>query len=173
MSSSYLTNALVWLAITVALYLLMNGAQIFETALVVPAWTAAPPESLAMFQGKHRLDFKAFWIAFHSVHEITFILALVFTWRVPEVRWWLLVLLAVHVAVRVWTIAYFAPTIIEFQRLPEAAGVDPALVARAARWRTLNDLRVAIFLAVNFAMLLPVVRVARLLGAASRSGSPP
>ena len=68
-SPRYLRRALVWLVATTAIYLLMNGAQIFETALIVPAWTAAPPASLAMFQGEFRLDFKTFWIKrSHSGH---------------------------------------------------------------------------------------------------------
>jgi hypothetical protein len=37
--------------------------------------------------------------------------------------------------------ALFVPTIIAFQQLPDAATVDPALVAKAARWRSLNYLR--------------------------------
>ena len=39
----------------------MNGAQIFETVLIVTAWTAAPPASLALFQGEFGLDFKTLW----------------------------------------------------------------------------------------------------------------
>jgi hypothetical protein len=46
----------------------MNRAQIVETPVIVPAWTARP-ESLGMFQGRHRLD-KVFWIVFHGVHEL-------------------------------------------------------------------------------------------------------
>jgi hypothetical protein len=170
MSSSYLANALLWLAVTGGLYLLMNGAQIFETAVIVPVWTGAPPTSLGMFQGEHRLDFKVFWIVAHSLHEITFILALVFCWKIPAVRSWLLVLLALHVAVRVWTIAYFAPTIMEFQRMPQAPIVDPDLVRKATHWRNLNYLRVGIFLAINAALLPLIARVARMLPAFARSG---
>lgn len=172
MSSDYLTKGLMWLVTTTALYLLMNGAQIFETALIVPAWTASPPESLGMFQGKHRLDFKTFWIATHSLHEITFILALVFCWKIPDVRNWLLVALTAHVAVRVWTIVYFAPTIIAFQRTPYGPTVDPDLVAKAARWRNLNYLRVALFMAINVALLPLTFRVARMLADAGRLGAP-
>ena len=165
-SAAYLTRALSWLGVTTSLYLLMNGAQIFETLLIVPAWTAAPPASLGMFQGDYRLDFKAFWIAFHSIHELTFILALVFCWKLRSVRNWLLALLLAHVAVRVWTIAYFAPTIIEFQQLAPSSTIDAELVGRAARWRQLNLIRVGIFFAVNFALFAPIVRVARMLSSA-------
>jgi len=171
-SSRYLRRALLWLVTTSAVYLLLNGAQIFETAVIVPAWTAAPPESLGMFQGKFGLDFKIFWIVFHSLHEITFIAALIVSWRLKEIRRWMLALLVIHIAVRVWTIAYFAPTIIAFQGMPYAATVDPALVERAARWRNLNIIRVLLFFALNAALLVPVYRVARMLCGGSRDSPP-
>jgi hypothetical protein len=162
-SNSYLTQALLALVVTTALYLLMNGAQIFETALIIPAWTAAPPASLGMFQGPYRLDFKVFWITLHSLHEITFILALVLCWKLPDVRNRLVVLLVVHIAVRLWTVLYFAPTVIAFQGMPYSAAIDEGLVAKAARWRNWNYLRVAIFMAVNIGLLPLIFRVARML----------
>ena len=168
-SASYLRRSLFWLVTTTAVYLLMNGAGIFETALIVPAWTAAPPASLGLFQGDYRLDFKAFWIVFHSLHEITFILALVLCRKLKAVRHWILVLLLVHMAVRVWTVAYFAPTVIGFQSMPPSPSVDPGLVREAARWRTLNLIRVLLFMAVNLALLPLIFRVGRMLaGAESR-----
>jgi hypothetical protein len=169
-SPRQLTRALAWLIATTALYLLMNGAQIFETAVIVPVWTAGPPASLGMFQGPYRLDFKAFWIAFHSVHEIVFIVALVLCWRIQAVRRWLLLVLVLHVAVRVWTIAYFAPTIITFQQLPPSAAVDPTLVERATQWRVLNLIRVGVFMLLNLALFPLCVRVARLLSGKGASG---
>jgi hypothetical protein len=162
-SPRYLKRALFWLVTTTALYFLMNGAQIFETVLIVPQWTAAPPASLAMFQGEFGLDFKAFWIVFHSLHELTFILALVYCWRLRVVRRWMVVLLIIHMAVRVWTVAYFAPTIIAFQSMPYSGMIDPVLVERAAQWRTMNIIRVMLFMAVNCALLPAIYRVARML----------
>ena len=162
----YLARALGSLIVTTAVYLLMNGAQIFETVLIVPAWTAAPPASLGLFHGAYGLDFKAFWIAFHSIHELTFIVALVACWRLPSIRWALVALLGVHAAVRVWTIAYFAPTIIAFQGLPASTQIDPGLVAEAARWRTLNLLRVLVFVLVNLALFPLIHRVGAMLCAA-------
>jgi hypothetical protein len=162
-SPQYLKRALVWLVTTTVVYFLMNGAQIFETVLIIPVWTAAPPASLVMFQREFRLEFKTFWIIFHSLHELTFIAALVFSWRLRAVRRWILTLLIVHMAVRVWTVAYFAPTIIAFQSMPHSATIDPTLVEQAARWRNLNIVRVTLFVAVNCALLLSVHRVARML----------
>jgi hypothetical protein len=54
----YLKRALFWLVTTTGLYLLMNGAQIFETVLIVPTWTGTPPTSLAMFLGEFGLDLR-------------------------------------------------------------------------------------------------------------------
>ena len=166
---AYLRRAGTWLVITTLAYFLVNGAQVFETVTIVPAWAAAPPESLAVFHGPYGLDFMVFWIVAHSLHELTFLLAIAFSWRIPPVRRRLLALLAVHVALRVWTVAYFAPTIIELQGIT-GTGVDPALLERAALWQNLNYLRVGLFIAVSLA-LLPVV--GRLLGpgAATRSAA--
>jgi hypothetical protein len=98
-TSAYLRRALFWLVASTVLYLLMNGAQVFETALIVPSWTAAPPASLALFHGPHGLDFKAFWIAFHSLRELTFVAAIVACWKLPPVRRPLLALFGAHMAV--------------------------------------------------------------------------
>ena len=84
--SGYLRRAGTWLVITTLAYFVVNGAQVFETATVVPAWTAAPPASLALFRGEHGLDFMVFWIVVHSLHELTFLLAIAFSWRIPTVR---------------------------------------------------------------------------------------
>lgn len=153
LSASYLSRAETWLLITTLAYFLMNGAQIFETAVVVPKWTAAPTESFHLFKGKYGLDFKGFWIAAHSLHEITFILAIIFCWKIDPVRNWLLILFAIHFAVRIWTLAYFAPNIIEFQRIANSADTGVDLSSRASLWRNLNYLRVAIFVGVSIGLI--------------------
>jgi hypothetical protein len=164
-SPQYVRRALLWLVVTTGVYFLLNGAQIFETLAIVPSWAAAPPASLALFHGPYGLDFKAFWIIFHSVHELTFLIAVACAWKLPAVRRWLLVLLAAQIALRVWTVAYFAPTLIAFQDLPAAAVMDEALRDQAALWADLNYLRVAAFLAVSFALLPLVARLVRMPGA--------
>lgn len=79
------------------------------------------------------------------------------------VRPWIVVLLIVHMAVRVWTVAYFAPTIIAFQSTPRSATIDPVLVEKAAQWRNMNIIRVMLFMAVNCVLLPVIYRVARML----------
>lgn len=150
---SYLTRAEIWLGITTLIYFLMNGAQIFETLVFVPKWTASPPDSFKLLLNGQGVSLKTFWIIFHSLHEITFILAIVFCWKIDPVRNWLLILFAVHFAIRVWTLSYFAPNIIDFQKVAENSSLAKDLINRASLWQTLNYVRVAIFMAVSVGLI--------------------
>ncbi len=153
LSADYLGRAELWLFITTGMYFLMNGAQIFETAVLVPKWSAAPPESFKMMQGKYGIDLKTFWIVMHSIHELTFIAAIVFCWKIEPIRTGLLILFAVHFGVRVWTLTYFAPNIIEFQKITSITDSVANLVQRVNQWRMLNYMRVGIFIAVSIGLI--------------------
>lgn len=158
----YFSRAEGWLLITILAYFLLNGAQLFETAVLVPKWTAAPPLSFQYFKAPYGADLKTFWVVAHSVHEVTFILAMVFCWKIDPVRNGLLVLFIVHVALRVWTLAYFAPNIIEFQGIANGKSFTTDLLSRAKQWRTLNYIRVSIFMAVSIGLIPLLVKVSGL-----------
>lgn len=151
--AAYLTRAEIWLCITTLLYFLMNGAQIFETLVFVPKWTASPPDNFALLSDGKGASLKTFWIVFHSLHEITFILAIIFCWKIEPVRNGLLILFVIHFAVRVWTIAFFAPHIISFQKIAETPTLAKDLLSRTQVWQTLNYVRVAIFMAVSIGLI--------------------
>ena len=157
-TAEYLSRAETWLIITTLIYFLMNGAQIFETAVIVPKWTASPPESFQVFKGKYGLDFKLFWIVLHSIHELTFILAIIFCWKL-DIRNWLILLFAIHFAVRAWTLIYFAPNIIEFQKIANTTGEGSGLLQRTRKWRNLNYLRVALFIAVSIGLIPLCIKI--------------
>jgi hypothetical protein len=152
-SAQYLSNATMWLFITTLAYFLMNGAQIFETAVLVPKWTAAPPESFQLFKGKHGLDFKPFWIALHSIHEVTFMIAIYYCWNIEHIRNWLCILFLFHFAVRIWTLAYFAPNIIAFQQMANNNNFTDNIVRKTTLWRRLNYLRVGVFIAISIGLI--------------------
>lgn len=160
-TAQYLNRAEIWLFITTLVYFLMNGAQIFETAVVVPKWTASPPETFQMFKGKYGLDLKFFWIIIHSLHEITFILAIFFCWKL-NIRNPLLILFAIHFAVRVWTLIYFAPNIIEFQKIANLESIGTNLLNKTTMWRNLNYIRVGIFIAVSLGLIPLCVKLMNL-----------
>jgi hypothetical protein len=152
-TANYLTRAEIWLCIMTLIYFLMNGAQIFETLVFVPKWTASPPDNFKLLLDGRGASLKLFWIVFHSLHEITFILAIVFCWEIDPVRNWLLILFAIHFAVRVWTLSYFAPNIIDFQKIAETPTLAKGLMNRTSLWQTFNYIRVAIFVALSFGLI--------------------
>ncbi|WP_373331535.1 VOC family protein [Salmonirosea aquatica] len=148
LAHGYLNRAGLALIITILAYFLLNGAQVFETAVLVPKWTAKPPASLSVLQGLHAPDLKTFWIVAHSIHEITFLIAIVFCWQLPAIRNTLLLILMLHVAVRVWTIVYFAPNIMTLQKA-DTDLASPELLAAVGRWRSLNYVRVTAFVGLS------------------------
>jgi hypothetical protein len=159
LTADYIFRAEAWLLITTLIYFIMNGAGIFETAVIIPKWTASPPDSFQIFKGEYGIDLKIFWIVMHSVHEITFIVAIIFCWSIPGVREMLLMLFAVHFGVRVWTLTYFAPGIMEFQKIAQTGEAVPGIVERTARWKNLNYIRTATFIAVSIGMVAVYLQV--------------
>jgi hypothetical protein len=163
LSAEYLFRAEAWLLITTLIYFIMNGAGIFETTVIIPKWTASPPESLQIFKGEYGIDVKIFWIAMHSIHEITFIVAIVFCWHIPGIREAMLALFAVHFGVRAWTLTYFAPTIMEFQKVANGGTVVADIAGRAKRWKNLNYVRTGLFIAVSVGVLAIFLNVLRMM----------
>jgi len=157
-TGNYLSRAEFWLFLTTLVYFLMNGAQIFETLVFVPKWADAPPSGFSLLKGPGA-GLKNFWIIFHSLHELTFLLAIIFCWKIGFARNWLLVSFAVHFAVRVWTLAYFAPNIIQFQKMAGTQVMSDGLAAKTALWQTLNYIRVAVFMAISAGLVPLCIRV--------------
>ena len=139
--------------LTLLSYFLMNGAQIFETAVLVPKWTTNPPETFSLLVNKKGVGLKLFWIILHSLHELTFILAIAFCWKIIPIRNGLLIIFAIHFAMRVWTLSYFATNIIEFQKVAEGLSSTTDVVKRVNLWQILNYIRVAVFVALSIGMI--------------------
>ncbi|UYQ91967.1 transposase [Chitinophaga horti] len=156
----YLSRAESAILVTLLAYFLLNGAQVFETAVIVPKWTADPPASLSLLKG---INLKSFWIIAHSIHEITFVAAIVLCWKIGVIRNWLLILFAVHFVVRVWTLAYFAPNIISFQKSTyDTSAAAETLFAKVTMWKQLNYIRVGIFIAVSCGIIPLLLKVIRM-----------
>ncbi|MDR6370972.1 hypothetical protein J2795_001982 [Chryseobacterium bernardetii] len=153
LTATYVTRAEIWLCITTLLYFLMNGAQIFETLIFVPKWASSPPFTFKLLQDGNGVSLKYFWIILHSLHEIAFILAVIFCWKIDPVRNWLLILFIIHTAVRVWTLTFFAPNIIQFQNLAANPSVPQEILMRISFWKTLNYVRVAIYIAISIGLI--------------------
>lgn len=160
-SYKVVSSAEMWLCITTLIYFVMNGAQIFETFVIIPKWTAFPPNSFHYFKGEYGLDLKAFWVTIHTIHEITFLTAIILCWNL-DIRNSLLILFAIHFAVRIWTILFFAPQLISFQKTANTNEPIPNIKRKATLWKNLNYLRVAIFIAVSLGLIAICIKTLHL-----------
>jgi hypothetical protein len=142
-----------WLLYSLSACFFMTGASLWETVIFTPAWTLGVPSSLAILQPPNGLNPVYFWVIVHSLFEIIFIAALVFNWKIKETRKPLLAIFALYAVIRIWTLCYFAPTFIEFQKIPYNQIVDISLTQRTQLWKNLNYLRTGILIYLNLWML--------------------
>jgi len=95
----------------------------------------------------------------HTIFELSLIASLVTTWGEPAVRTALLVAMASHLVMRLWSAFDFIPKALAFERVdPTDFDVDAAL---RWRWRSLG--RLPLDLVTCGAMLIALVNAARAL----------
>ena len=121
------TLILVLLAVVALLACASLGGGLYELLVVDPFWPKRPGIIQPSRGGISR---RRFWIPAHTAFEVLLIVALIVTWDQPNVRTALLVALASHVVMRVWSLVHFVPKALAFET------ADPATIdqAAAARW---------------------------------------
>ncbi|HEX7081577.1 MAG TPA: hypothetical protein VF329_11235 [Gammaproteobacteria bacterium] len=149
------TSSLVVVALTTALGLASLGGGLYEFLVVDPFWPRRPELIQPQRGGISR---KRFWIPAHTVFELALIVSLVVTWREPDVRAPLLVALASHAVMRIWSAFDFIPKALAFERA-DPASVDPAA---ARRWSRRSIGRLPLDLLTCGALLTALVSAARL-----------
>jgi hypothetical protein len=140
-------------ALAAALSAMVLGGGVYEVRVVDPAWPGNP----ILIQPRHGgLDRKRFWIAAHSAFEASLILALALAWAVPGVRAALLVALAGHGLMRLWSALDFIPRALAFERAEpwSVPGSD------ALRWVRRSPARLPLSLLATVACLVALVRSA-------------
>lgn len=140
--------------ITGALALIRLGGGLYEYRVIDPAWPARPDLIQPQRGGVSR---RRFWIAAHVAFELSLIIALVATWSESSIRTWLLLGLASHVAMRVWSAFDFIPKALAFERL-ETSELDESA---ARRWTRRSLLRLPLDLMTCGTMLAALVTAAR------------
>jgi hypothetical protein len=141
-----------FLASTVLL-LMQIGAALWETVNVVPLMSKAPPASFHIFQGDYGLTYDFFWITTHAVIELSLITTLILNWKDKSRRKILFFVMGIYILVRIWTILYFAPTVMSFWTYPYSNTVDEALRQRVKTWGILSIIRTVIIACVTFSMI--------------------
>jgi hypothetical protein len=127
------------------------GAAVYEHIAVVPQWSAAPPQSLAMFQGPYGLNPGPFWQSIHPVTLLLFLITLVVHWRSDRKQPLTVVLLS-YMAILVVTAIYFVPELIQITTTPFASTVDAGLAKRAALWETLSLVRLGVLVILSLVL---------------------
>src|SRR5687768_1650401 len=135
------------------------GAAIYEHVAVVPRWSAAPPASLSMFQGKYGLDPAPFWMYIHPVTLLLLVASLILFWKTGR-RQHLLINSIGYVVILVITFAHFVPELIAITRTAWSEEVDPALVKRAKLWETLSLVRLSVLVVLAIVLFLGLTRPA-------------
>jgi hypothetical protein len=130
---------LIVVALTAALASASVGGGLYEFSVVDPFWPKRPDLVQPARGGISR---KRFWIAIHVAFELVLIAALVWSWSQPAVRNALLVALASHAIMRLWSAFDFIPKALAFEKA--APGTVTEAAARAwtarSRWRLPLDL---------------------------------
>ncbi len=122
------------------------GGGLYEFIVIDPAWPHRPTLVQPMHGGVSR---KRFWIPAHMVFEILLLAALTVAWGDGDVRRWLLLALAAHAAMRLWSAFDFIPKALAFERAEAATFSREA----ALRWTRRSRLRMLLDLATLAALL--------------------
>lgn len=99
------------------------GGGFYEVLVVDPFWPRRPGIIQPALGGISR---RRFWVPAHAIFEVLLLLSLILTWDHFNVRAALLVALASHVVVRVWSLVDVVPKAVAFEK------ADPAKVDEAA-----------------------------------------
>ncbi|HEX6993076.1 MAG TPA: hypothetical protein VF339_02925 [Gammaproteobacteria bacterium] len=127
-----------------ALALITLGGGLYEHSVVDPFWPSRPD---LIQPGRGGISRRRFWIPVHSAFELVLIVALITAWSTPSVRTWLLVALASHAVMRIWSAFDFIPRALAFEK---AERVDRD---EAVRWTRRSMLRLPLDLVTCGAML--------------------
>lgn len=134
------------------------GAAVYEHLAVVPQWSAAPPVSLSMFQGKYGLNAGAFWMPIHPVTLLLLIGALVFSWKTAG-RKHVLITLTGYAIILGITAIYFVPELLAITGTAFSETIDPSLTERAGQWELLSLVRLSVLVGLAMVLFLGLTRL--------------
>jgi hypothetical protein len=146
------TPTLVLIAITTLAACVTLGGGLYEFLVVDPAWPKRPgiiqPRNGGVSRGR-------FWLPVHTVFEVLLIATLVVAWGDAHARVALLVALASHAVMRVWSLVDVVPKAVAFEKANPATVDETA----AVRWTRRSLLRLPLDLITCAAMLAALVGV--------------
>jgi hypothetical protein len=135
------------------------GAAIYEHVAVVPRWSAAPPISLSMFQGKYGLNPTPFWMWIHPITLVLLAAAIILFWKTDS-RQHLLITTIGYVVILIITFAHFVPELIAITSSAYSENIDSSLTKRASLWETLSLVRLSVLIVLSIVLFLGLTRPA-------------
>lgn len=138
-----------------SLALISVGGGLYEFLVVDPFWPRRPEIIQPERGGVSR---RRFWIPAHVAFELSLVLALVVSWSLPDVRFWLLIALASHATMRLWSAFDFIPKALAFERAATGTIIESA----ARGWTRRSLLRLPLDLVTCGATLSAFAIAARL-----------
>jgi hypothetical protein len=143
------------IALASSLALMSLGGAFYEFLVVDPFWPRRPDIIQPDRGGVSR---RRFWIPAHLTFELLLIASLVVNWSYDAARTPMLIALARHAVMRIWSAFDFIPKALAFER------ADPAAVTEAVarRWTRRSPLRALLDLVTCGAMMAALVSAARL-----------
>jgi uncharacterized iron-regulated membrane protein len=147
------TWLIVLVALSAALALVSLGGGLYEYLVVDPAWPRRPDIVQPARGGVSR---RRFWIPAHVMFELSLLTSLVVLWK-SAARTPLLVALASHAIMRIWSAFDFIPKALAFEKADPASVDTPA----ARRWSRRSLGRLPLDLVTCGAMVSALLTVAR------------
>ncbi|WP_348733830.1 hypothetical protein [uncultured Mycolicibacterium sp.] len=140
------TPAVLVIATTTLVGCAVLGGAVYEALVVDPFWPKRPGIVQPRNGGISRARF---WRPAHLAFDVLLVVSLVAGWGDPDVRAALLVAVAGHVVVRIWSAVDLTPKALAFET------TDPADVneSAAARWARRSLLRLPLHVLTCAAML--------------------
>lgn len=122
------------------------GGALYEFGAVDPFWPRRPDIVQPSRGGICR---RYFWIPAHCAFELALLASLVIAWPDGDGRFWLLVALVSHGAMRIWSAFDFIPKALAFEK------ADPATITEdaARRWARQSLIRLPMDLLTCTAMV--------------------
>lgn len=142
-------------SLATALAFIGLGGGLYEFGVIDPAWPQKPD---LIQPDRGGISRKRFWLPAHAAFELILIITLALAWSIADVRFWLLVAMASHAAMRIWSAVDFIPKALAFEK----ASPGPDIENAARQWTRRSLGRLPLDIIACGAMLAATIAVARI-----------
>jgi hypothetical protein len=110
------------------------GGGLYEHMVLTPIWALSPPMSFSIIQSGTGVPLQHFWIPIHVAITVFLLLSLVLIWQERKARRFLLIGFGSYLVMRVWSMLFFIPEMLSFQKAPLDSPPSAELTTRVAQW---------------------------------------